>query len=143
MVESDHQHIALWPSSSIHRYNISDSQTYQPPKFTEIQPRTLPSNTPASRPKLPESIHQYSSRLDVSQGPLRATSDGVLVKEQIGGYVNLDLPLRNRDAREPAPTTSGATTKAPIIELPKASNGGNGLDDPRKQKSVKQLSKDV
>ena len=109
----------------------------------EIQSQMSPSDTSASRPKLPESVHQYSSRLDVSQGPLRATSDGVLVKEQTGDYVNLDLPLRNRDALEPAPTTGMATAKAPIIELPEASNGGNGLDDPRKRKSVGQVFKDM
>jgi len=109
----------------------------------ELQSHMSPSDTPASRPKLPESVHQLSSRLDVSQGPLRATSDGVLVKEQTGDYVNLDLPPRNRDAREPAPTTGTATAKAPIIELPEASNGGNGLDDPRKRKSIGQAFRDM
>ena len=44
---------------------------------------------------------------------------------------------------EPAPTTGGATTKVSIIELPEASNGGNGLDDPRKRKSVAQAFKDM
>ena len=109
----------------------------------ETKSQMSPSDTSASRPKLLESVHQYSLRLDVSQGPLRATSDGVLVKEQTGDYVNLELPPRNCDAREPVHTTGMATATAPIIELPEASNGGNGLEDPRKRKSVGQVFKDM
>jgi hypothetical protein len=102
-----------------------------------------PSDAPVPRPKLPESFHQYTSRLDATKGPIRATSDGILVEENTGDYVDLDFPPHNRDLREPAPTTDRSATRAPIVELPEASNGGTGLEDPRKRRSVKQFFKDV
>jgi hypothetical protein len=102
-----------------------------------------PSDAPGPRQRLSESVSQYLSTLDVSHGPLRATSDGTLVKEETGDHVNLELPPRNHDVHKHAPRTGRKTTQVPILDLPEAENGGTGLDDPRKRRSLVRWFKDM
>jgi hypothetical protein len=84
-----------------------------------------PPDPPYTRPRLPDDLRQYSSKLDQVRGPLRTTSDGKLVGEDTGDWLVLDTPPHD------AENLLRNETKAPSISLPEAKNGATGLENSR------------
>jgi hypothetical protein len=85
------------------------------------------------RTRLPDSLRQYSSKLDDLRGPLRTTSDGNLVDEDTGDWLVLDTPSHDAEDR-----IQKATKDVPAIDLPEAKNGATGNVHPRKRMSLGQ-----
>jgi hypothetical protein len=98
-------------------------------------PHAFLTPTPAfsSRTRLPDSLRQYSSKLDDQRGPLRTTSDGNLVDEDTGDWLVLDTPPHGAED-----DMQKATKNAPVIDLPEAKNGATGNVHPRKRMSLAQ-----
>jgi hypothetical protein len=97
------------------------------PAFLTSSPAISP------RTRLPDSLRQYSSKLDDLRGPLRTTSDGNLVDEDTGDWLVLDTPSHDAEDR-----IQKATKNAFAIDLPEAKNGATGNVHPRKRMSLAQ-----
>lgn len=55
---------------------------------------------PTRRPRLPDGIQHYSSKLDQSKGPLRTTADGDLMEDDTGDWLVLDTPPNHTEDRK-------------------------------------------
>jgi hypothetical protein len=96
------------------------------------------SPTPA-RPRIPDHARRYCSRLDVTHGALRTTSDGNLLDEDTGDWLILDTPPHSQEDRDIAAQKDKSVGKGPVISLPEAKNGATGLDNPRARKPLARL----
>ena len=97
--------------------------------------------SPRRRRRLPDTVCEYSSKLDNTQGPLRTTSDGNLIDESTGDWLVLDTPPHDREDREVALQHGQSRAMRPAVGLPESKNGATGLDDPRARKSIARLIK--
>ncbi|KAH7089597.1 hypothetical protein FB567DRAFT_590407 [Paraphoma chrysanthemicola] len=77
--------------------------------------------SPHFRPRLPDEVRSYTSKLDQYNVSLRTTSDGNLVNEDTGDWLNK------------------TAAKGPSIGLPESKNGATGLDPPRARKPLGRL----
>lgn len=100
---------------------------------------TMPQVSTPSRPRLTDSIYHYSSRLDITQGALRTTTDGNLLGEDTGDWLMLETPPHNEEDQEIAKQRDEKAAERPPISLPEAKNGATGLDNPRARKPLFRL----
>ncbi|KAH7411929.1 hypothetical protein DE146DRAFT_751076 [Phaeosphaeria sp. MPI-PUGE-AT-0046c] len=91
--------------------------------------------TTLERPRLDDSLRQYSSQLDETRGPLRTTADGNLLNEDTGDWLLLDTPPHDDIDQD----MNKARPKGPAISLPESKNGATGLDNPRARKPLMRL----
>ncbi|KAH5116312.1 hypothetical protein HBH71_121140 [Parastagonospora nodorum] len=91
---------------------------------------------PPRRPRLPDGIQHYSSKLDHEKGPLRTTTDGDLKEDGTGDWLVLDTPPHDMEDRKALRKSDKKVTNSPVIGLPEAKNGATGLDDPRARKPI-------
>lgn len=87
------------------------------------------------RPRLDDSLRQYSSKLDQTRGPLGTTTDGNLIDEDTGDWLVLDTPPHDDEDKD----AKKARAQGPAIGLPESKNGATGLDNPRARKSLMRL----
>ncbi|KAH7073843.1 hypothetical protein BKA63DRAFT_491800 [Paraphoma chrysanthemicola] len=96
------------------------------------------SEGPPFRPRLPNEVQSYTSKLDQHNISLRTTSDGNLVDEDTGGWLILETPPHDKEDREIV-FKSKTEAKGPLIGLPESKNGATGLDHPRARKPLGRL----
>lgn len=92
-------------------------------------------NTTPERPRLDDSLRQYSSKLDETRGPLRTTADGNLIDEDTGDWLILDTPPHDDENKD----AGKGKAPGPAIGLPESKNGATGLDNPRARKPLMRL----